>query len=44
MAVIIIAAILVGLGKVDISVFILIITGVTTYYLGKSSSKGGIID
>lgn len=43
LVVIITAAILVGFGKLDINVFIVIISSVTSYYLGKTSDKGSII-
>jgi len=37
-------SILVGFGKIDVSVFLVIITGITSYYLGKSSDKGSLIN
>lgn len=40
---IVVCSILVGLGKIDVSVFIVVIAGVSGYYLGKSSSSGSII-
>lgn len=42
LVVIIICAILVNAGKLDASVIIVIISSVTAYYLGKSSSQGSI--
>lgn len=42
LVVIIVCAILVNGGKVDVSVFLIILTGVTSYYLGKSSSQGSL--
>lgn len=39
----IVASILVGLGKLDINVFIVVITGISSYYLGKSSNSGSIL-
>lgn len=44
LTVIIVCSILVGFGKLDINVFIIIISSVTSYYLGKSSNKGSVID
>ena len=41
--IIIVVSLLVGLGKLDINVFLVIITGISSYYLGKSSDKGGLI-
>lgn len=41
--IIIVMSILVGYGKLDVSVFLVIITGITSYYLGKTSDKGGLI-
>lgn len=41
--VIIVSSILVGFGKLDASVFIVVITGVSGYYLGKSSNSGSIL-
>lgn len=43
LVVIIVCAFLVGFGKVDVNVFILVISSITSYYLGKSSSQGSIL-
>lgn len=40
---IVVSAFLVYVGKADIGVFVLVFTGVTAYYLGKSSDKGSLI-
>jgi len=44
LAIILVSSILVGYGKLDINVFIVVITGISSYYLGKSSNKGSIIE
>lgn len=44
LTIIIIASILVGLGKLDINVFIVVITGISSFYLGKASNKGSLLD
>lgn len=44
LVIIIVCALFVSNGKLDISVFMVVITGVSGYYLGKSSNQGSLLD
>ena len=41
--IVIASSILVGFGKIDTNVLVVVFTGITSYYLGKTSSTGGLL-